>query len=110
MALVTTNEDDAMTSTHRNLIALTGAALLIASAGIAAASDDKDDRDNGSNAPALSISQVASRLETAGYRNITEVERERSGYEVEATNPEGARVELRIDGDTGEILRSSVDD
>ncbi len=96
-----------MKSLRTVLISVASAAVLAAAAGLALASDESDDGRGPLN---FSVAQVASRLESAGYRDITEIERERRGYEVEATDPDGARVELRVDGDSGEIVRSESDD
>ena len=51
----------------------------------------------------LSIAQVHDKLETAGYRNIEKIERERGGYEARATDRQGDRVKLYVNPQTGEI-------
>ncbi|SMB22628.1 conserved exported protein of unknown function [Sterolibacterium denitrificans] len=56
------------------------------------------------SAPWLTIGQVYNRLEAAGYRNIDEIERERSAYEVKATNQNGQRVKLYVHPQTGVVL------
>ena len=55
-------------------------------------------------APWLSIAQVHSQLEAAGYRNIEKIEREHGNYEVKATNREGQRVKLHVHPQTGAVL------
>ncbi|HEX5804460.1 MAG TPA: PepSY domain-containing protein [Azospira sp.] len=52
----------------------------------------------------LSIPQVHDRLEAAGYRNIEKIERERGGYEVRATDRNGARIKLHLDAQSGAVL------
>lgn len=52
----------------------------------------------------LSIAQVHSQLEAAGYRNIEKIERERGSYEVKATNRDGQRVKLYVHPQTGTVL------
>lgn len=52
----------------------------------------------------LSIPQVHDKLEAAGYRNIEKIERERGGYEVRATDRNGARIKLHLDAQSGAVL------
>lgn len=51
----------------------------------------------------LTIPQIYERIEAAGYRDISEVERERNGYEVKAVDRDGQRVELEVDPRSGEV-------
>lgn len=60
------------------------------------------------NSKWLSIPQIHDRLEAAGYGNIDEIERERDGYEVKATDREGQRVELEVDPLTGGVTKTVV--
>lgn len=54
--------------------------------------------------------EIVKGLEEQGYTKIRKVERERRGkYEVKALDPDGYRVELYVDGMTGEILKSERD-
>ena len=58
-------------------------------------------------APKLTIRQIYDRLETAGYRDQSEIELDDDGrYEVKARNAQGARVKLEVDASTGAIVRS----
>lgn len=59
------------------------------------------------NAPRnwLSIPQIHDKLEAAGYIEIEQIERERDGYEVKATDREGQRVELEVDPLTGHVTK-----
>ena len=62
-------------------------------------------------APLLTIRQVYDKMEAAGYRNISEIERSRKhGYEVKADDPQGQRVKLHVDPQTGAVTRSRFDD
>lgn len=62
-------------------------------------------------APMLTIRQVYDKMEAAGYRNISEIERSRKhGYEVKADDPQGQRVKLHVDPQTGAVTRSRFDD
>ncbi|MDP2171847.1 MAG: PepSY domain-containing protein [Rhodocyclaceae bacterium] len=56
------------------------------------------------NARWLSIPEVHARLESAGYRHIEKIERERGSYEVKATNRSGQRIKLYVHPQTGEVL------
>ncbi|MNJ70505.1 hypothetical protein D3C77_669700 [compost metagenome] len=50
-------------------------------------------------------------MEAAGYRNISEIERSRKhGYEVKAYDPQGQRVKLYVDPQSGAVTRSRFDD
>ena len=55
--------------------------------------------------PRLTLLQVHNQLEAAGYRQIEKIETQRNGFEVYATNREGQRVELDVDGVTGQVKR-----
>ncbi|MNF11414.1 hypothetical protein D3C80_2126270 [compost metagenome] len=59
----------------------------------------------------LTIRQVYDKMEAAGYRNISEIERSRKhGYEVKAYDPQGQRVKLYVDPQSGAVTRSRFDD
>lgn len=52
----------------------------------------------------LSIPEVHARLESAGYRNIEKIEREKGSYEVKATDQTGQRIKLYVHPQTGEVI------
>lgn len=54
----------------------------------------------------LSTVQILQRLEAAGYTAIDEVERDRDEFEVKATDPQGRRVELKIDPVNAQVLKT----
>ena len=56
----------------------------------------------------LSIKDVQTKLEAAGYTDFREIEREKNKYEVKATDPQGQRVELDVDPVTGDVLKTEV--
>ena len=58
----------------------------------------------------LNIAQIYDAVAKAGYTHVKEIEWSHGGYEVDARNPQGERVELRVDGQTGAVLRSRYDD
>lgn len=59
----------------------------------------------------LTVRQIYDTLTAAGYRNITEIELEHHrGYDVKADDPQGQRVKLRVDAQTGAVLRSRIKD
>jgi len=62
------------------------------------------------DASALSIEEIVSRLRTAGYTDIEEVERERDRYEVKGRSDDGQRFELYVDAQTGDVLKEERDD
>ncbi|MGE8658140.1 MAG: PepSY domain-containing protein [Achromobacter sp.] len=59
----------------------------------------------------LTVRQIYDTLTAAGYRNITEIELEHHrAYDVKADDPQGQRVKLRVDAQTGAVLRSRIKD
>lgn len=59
--------------------------------------------------PALSAADIQSRLASQGYTNIRDIEYDDGRWEVEATNPRGEPVDLKLDPRDGRILREKVD-
>lgn len=59
--------------------------------------------------PALSATDIQSRLAAQGYTNIRDIEYDDGRWEVEATNPRGESVDLKLDPRDGRILREKVD-
>jgi uncharacterized membrane protein YkoI len=57
-----------------------------------------------------SVTDVVQMLEGQDYTQIDEIDRDMDRYDVEATDLAGQRVELTIDANSGEILRSERDD
>jgi hypothetical protein len=106
--LTTQLERNAMKTSHTALAIALGAAIL---GGVSIAGSMKDASFKGA-APAdqwLTIPAIYEKVADAGYTAITEIEREDNGYDVEATNPGGERVDLRVDPVTGEVLDSRID-
>lgn len=58
----------------------------------------------------LSIPEVHAKLESAGYRNIEKIERERGSYEVKVTDRNGQRMKLFVHPQTGEVLEQRTRD
>lgn len=56
----------------------------------------------------LSLSEIQQRLEAAGYRDIDKIEREDDYYEVKGTDPNGRRVELKLDPVSGEVTKTEA--
>ena len=56
----------------------------------------------------LTMQQVLTKLEAAGYRDFEKIDRERNKYEVKATDAQGQRVELDLDLMTGDVLKTEV--
>ncbi|WP_029001300.1 PepSY domain-containing protein [Azohydromonas australica] len=95
-------------SKHR----LLGAALLAAAAAIGVQAQTVTPAPAATPAtaaPTLTMQQVIERLAARGYRDISEIELERDGsYEVEARDGQGRKVELKVDGRTGELLAQDI--
>lgn len=56
----------------------------------------------------LSIREVMDRLETQGYRDFTEIERDDGRYEVKAIDAQGQRVEIDVHPVTAEVLKTEI--
>jgi len=80
-------------------VVLTAATL----GGTAIAASPIADRVN-ANADWLTIPAIYEKVTAAGYKDIHEIERERRGYDVEAYDNNGDRVELFVDPINGEVL------
>lgn len=62
-------------------------------------------------APAeISIKDVIAKLESLGYREIGEIEKDDGRWEIEAVTADGRRVELDVDPRDGSIVRERPDD
>lgn len=75
-----------------------GGVLLIPSFAADRSAAESNDRQ-----PWLSLAEILTRLEKAGYRNIEKIEREHGNYEARATDTNGQRVKLYINPRTGEV-------
>jgi uncharacterized membrane protein YkoI len=53
----------------------------------------------------LTAAQIIQKLESLGYTDVDEVERDDGHWEAEATSANGTRVEIEIDLNDGRILR-----
>lgn len=62
-----------------------------------------------STATLLSAAEVITLLSAAGYQVTGGLEREDALWEAEATDAQGQRLDLRIDGRNGRVLFSEVD-
>lgn len=58
----------------------------------------------------LSAKQIIEKLESAGYTQIHDVEKDDGVWEVDAVNSAGERVELDVDPVSGKIIRERPDD
>lgn len=112
-----------MTTTLKPSIRNTLAAFAVGAATLASAATYAQAAPQPATAPAapvatqaapaaiLTVRQIYDTLTAAGYRNITEIELEHHrGYDVKADDPQGQRVKLRVDAQTGAILRSRIKD
>jgi len=80
-------------------VVLTAATL----GGTAIAASPIADRIN-ANANWLTIPAIYEKVTAAGYKDIHEIDREHRGYDVEAYDNSGDRVELFVDPINGEVL------
>lgn len=74
------------------------------------ADDDDGRRHHVHRGDWISVDKIHQQLTDLGYTGIREIERDDGGYEVDAINPDGRRVDLRLQRDTGKIVRASRDD
>ncbi|MCK0512523.1 PepSY domain-containing protein [Aromatoleum buckelii] len=54
----------------------------------------------------LSIPQIHDKVVAAGYRDISEIEREDNAYEVKAIDRDGRKVKLVVDPTNGDLVRA----
>ncbi|MBD9420058.1 PepSY domain-containing protein [Achromobacter sp. ACM04] len=103
-----------MTAIRNTLAALAlGAATLTGTAAVHAQTTAPAPAQPAATAPAnatLTVRQIYDTLTAAGYRNITEIELEHGRYDVKADNAQGQRVKLRVDAQSGAVLRSRIKD
>ncbi|MER2553264.1 MAG: PepSY domain-containing protein [Thauera sp.] len=85
-----------------------GAALVPAIAQTAPAATQAVPAGSPSQASWMTMQQIQTKLEAAGYRDFEKIERERNKYEVKATDAQGQRVELDVDPVNGDILETEV--
>ena len=53
---------------------------------------------------------ILARLAAAGYVDVRDVDLEDAIWEIDARRADGGRVELRVDGHTGDVISESIDD
>lgn len=58
--------------------------------------------------PALNIRQIYDRLESAGYRDIREIEWDDGRYEAKVHNAQGERLKLYVNATTGAVEHSKL--
>jgi hypothetical protein len=58
----------------------------------------------------LDAKQIITKLESAGYTQIHDVEKDDGMWEVDAVNSAGQRVELDVDPVSGNVVRERPDD
>jgi hypothetical protein len=63
----------------------------------------------GAQAAEKPLSEIVAGLEGMGYTAFDEIERERTAWEVEATAPNGTRVDLTVDPADGRVLSEKAD-
>lgn len=88
------------------IIAFVTALSLLAAPAVAA--DSRFERADDSRW--MPIRQLLDRVESAGFRDVTEIERDDGVYEVKATGAAGQRMKLYLDPRTGEILGQKLRD
>jgi len=89
-----------MKTSHSIIAVLLTAATL---GGTAIAASSNADRAN-SGDDWLTIPGIYEKVVAAGFKDIYEIERERGGYDVEAYDSNGDRVELFVDPINGEVI------
>jgi hypothetical protein len=65
--------------------------------------------DSAPPAGALAPDAIARQLESAGYRNVHDVEFDDGHYEADATSPAGVAVDLHIDPLSGKVTHEEQD-
>lgn len=57
----------------------------------------------------MSPAQIIKAVEAAGYTNVRDLEFDDGRWELEATSPSGAAVDLEVDANTGKVLHEEAD-
>lgn len=91
-----------MTTKRTFLISLVAVASIASASGIALAQQPEMAAD-------LSVVQIVQKLESLGYTAIEDIEKDDGVWEVEATSPNGTRVELDLDLKDGRVLSEERD-
>lgn len=92
----------------RKIITIAAASLLTAATLPALASSDDDVLCRNASGQQMSVQDITAKVSGMGY-TVREVERDDGCYEVKATDKSGARVELKLNPVTGEIVESEKD-
>jgi hypothetical protein len=92
--------------TSHAIFAVALAAATLGGGAFAAAPDTGADTAGARYEGWLTIPAIHDRVTAAGYSDISEIERERDGYEVKGRNAEGEQVKLYVDPLSGEVLDS----
>ena len=58
----------------------------------------------------LTAAEVTQRLQAAGYTSVHELDLDEAVWDVEAVDAQGQRLELRVNGFTGAVLSSGMED
>ncbi|GAB2489647.1 PepSY domain-containing protein [Arenimonas alkanexedens] len=66
--------------------------------------------DNRSQQALLGIDEVLSRLASAGYTQVQDLDLDDAVWEADALATDGRRIELRINAHTGRVLSEQIDD
>ncbi|MFN7179304.1 PepSY domain-containing protein [Hyphomonas sp.] len=82
-------------------------AILIIGAGFAAASagEDKAGKDGTDRRLAVSEHEAAEIAAAEGVAEIQEIKVKRGHWKIEGTDAEGRKIEILIDGDSGEVVK-----
>ena len=56
----------------------------------------------------LTLHQAQVKVEATGYSQLVEIERERDGYEMEATDAQGQRVKIDVDPFSGDVINTKI--
>ncbi len=57
----------------------------------------------------MSPAEIVRAVEAAGYTNVRDIEFDDGRWEMEATSPAGAPVDLEVDAKTGKVLHEEAD-
>jgi uncharacterized membrane protein YkoI len=58
----------------------------------------------------LTAAEITQRLQAAGYTSVHELDLDEAVWDVEAVDAQGQRLELRVNGFTGAVLSSGMED
>lgn len=91
---------------HKPMTLTFALVLMLGSGATFAQNSDQNSDQNSKNSDGdtMSICEVVTSLKDRGYTGINRIDRDLDRYEINATDPDGTRVYMIVDGTNGDLL------